>query len=42
MASLAFWDAYLREDATAKRWLAGGGFATALGEDGDFETKLLP
>ncbi len=36
-ASLAFWDAYLREDATAKTWLAGGGFATAMGSDGTLE-----
>lgn len=39
MASLAYWDAYLRGDAEAKQWLAEGGFAELLGEDGRFETK---
>jgi predicted dienelactone hydrolase len=39
MASLAFWDAYLRGDQDAKKWLREGGFAAALGEDGTFETK---
>jgi pimeloyl-ACP methyl ester carboxylesterase len=31
VASLAFWDSYLREDAAAKKWLTGGGFASWLG-----------
>jgi len=37
--STAFWDAYLRDDAAAKRWLANGDFAAALGTDGVFEQK---
>ncbi len=39
MASLAFWDAYLKGDAKANAWLAGGGFEKALGKDGTFEHK---
>ena len=39
IASLAFWDAYLKGDAKAKTWLAGGGFEKALGKDGKFEQK---
>ena len=35
----AFWDAYLKEDAAAKRWLAEGGFAAALGTAGRWEAK---
>jgi predicted dienelactone hydrolase len=38
-SSTAFWDAYLKEDAAAKRWLAEGGFAAALGTAGRWETK---
>lgn len=37
--SNAFWDAYLKNDASAKRWLETGGFARALGELGVFEEK---
>jgi predicted dienelactone hydrolase len=37
--STAFWDAYLKEDAAAKRWLAEGGFAAALGTAGRWEKK---
>jgi predicted dienelactone hydrolase len=37
--STAFWDAYLKEDAAAKRWLAEGGFAAALGKAGRWEVK---
>ena len=38
-ATTAFWDAYLREDAAARRWLAEGGFEAVLGKDGVFEQK---
>lgn len=38
-STTAFWDAYLKEDAKAKDWLAKGGFAKALGADGVFEQK---
>lgn len=39
-SSLAFWDAYLRNDAPAKSWLAEGGFGAVLAGDGTFEKKL--
>jgi predicted dienelactone hydrolase len=42
MSSTAFWDAYLRDDAKARQWLAGHGFDRALGEDGTFEKRLVP
>jgi predicted dienelactone hydrolase len=35
----AFWDAYLKDDVAAKRWLAEGGFAAALGAAGKLERK---
>jgi predicted dienelactone hydrolase len=35
----AFWDAYLRGDAAAKAWLAGGGYAGVLGRDGKLEER---
>jgi predicted dienelactone hydrolase len=35
----AFWDAYLKGDARAKAWLAGGGYAAELGKDGRLEAK---
>lgn len=37
-SSLAFWDAYLRDDAKAKEWLTGK-FKDALGKEGVFEVK---
>jgi len=37
--STAFWDAYLRNDEKAKKWLADGGFEAALGKEGKFEKK---
>lgn len=37
--SVAFWDAYLKKDAKAKEWLARGGYAAALGQDGRLEQK---
>jgi dienelactone hydrolase len=39
-ASLAFWDAYLRDDAKAKKWLAEGGLEALMGRDGTFEKRL--
>jgi predicted dienelactone hydrolase len=39
MSTTAFWDAYLRDDARAKAWLADGGFQSVLGQDGTFEKK---
>lgn len=36
IASLAFWDAYLRQDPAAKDWLAGGGFADWIGGEGSY------
>lgn len=38
-SSLAFWDAYLRDDAQAKEWLTVK-FKDALGKEGVFEVKL--
>lgn len=38
-ASTAFWDAELKGDAAARRWLEDGGFAAELGERGTFERK---
>jgi predicted dienelactone hydrolase len=38
-ASLAFWDAYLRDDAEASRWMFEGGLAELLGEDGMLEVR---
>ena len=39
-ATAAFWDAYLKGDARAREWLAGGGLAKALGGDGSLEERL--
>ena len=41
-STTAFWDAYLRHDAAARRWLSGGGFAAELGKAGRFELKSAP
>lgn len=38
-SSTAFWDAYLKDDAAAKRWLAEGGFKAVLGTAGRWERK---
>lgn len=38
-ASLAFWDAYLREDAEARRWLTEGGLKDCLGDLATLERK---
>ena len=37
--SLAFWDAYLRNDANARQWLCQGGFEKLLGKYGRYEVK---
>ena len=40
LASTAFWDAYLKNDAAAKSWLSDdAGFKKELGDDGTFEKK---
>lgn len=36
IAALAFWDAHLKDDKNARAWLTGGGFATYLNGDGEF------
>ena len=38
VAALAFWDAFLKDDAAARDWLDNGGFATWLPE-GMFESR---
>jgi predicted dienelactone hydrolase len=38
--STAFWDAYLKGNNAAKKWLADGGFKRELGPEGTFEEKL--
>lgn len=38
-ASDAYWDAYLKHDATALAWLEYGGFEAYLGASGTFEQK---
>ncbi len=40
VSTQAFWDAYLKGDAAAKKWLATGGLDEAMGEDGTLEVKL--
>lgn len=40
MSSTAFWDAYLRDDGSARQWLAEGGFDAVLDADGTFEKRL--
>jgi predicted dienelactone hydrolase len=42
ISSTAFWDAYLKNDAAAKKWLSDGGFKTALDQEGTFEKKEKP
>lgn len=39
-SSTAFWDAYLRDDGRAKKWLMGDGFQSDLGGEGTFEEKV--
>ena len=40
MSSVAFWDAYLREDVKAKSWLAKSGLKQALGANAKVEVNL--
>jgi predicted dienelactone hydrolase len=39
--STAFWDAYLRSDDAAKKWLSRGGYEKAVGDGGKFEEKIV-
>jgi predicted dienelactone hydrolase len=39
-SSTAFWDAYLKGDADAKRWLADGGLRAMLGAKATLEQKI--
>jgi dienelactone hydrolase len=39
--SLAFWDAYLRGDEPAKKWLSDGGFEKLVGDAGKFEVRNI-
>jgi dienelactone hydrolase len=41
IASLAFWEAYLKGDQAAKQWLQNGGFSAYLGEAGEFRYSGL-
>lgn len=38
-ATLAFWNAYLRDDADAARWLSGAGLTSLVGRDATIERK---
>lgn len=39
-SSLAFWDAYLKQNPKAKAWLMGEGFKDELGAKGTFEERM--
>jgi len=39
-ASLAYWEAYLRDDPAAKAWLTGGGFSDWLEKGGTYEYRV--
>ncbi len=39
IAAVTFWDAYLKNDAAARAWLTGGGYASLLGDAATFEFK---
>ncbi len=39
LSSLAFWDAYLKSDASAKTWLTGGAFQQWLGAEAEYRFK---
>jgi hypothetical protein len=41
LSTTVFWDAYLKDDAIAKSWLATGGFEQALGKNGTFEKARI-
>jgi hypothetical protein len=38
-STTAFWDAYLKNDAAAKAWLAKGEFRDEMGKNGTLEVK---
>lgn len=38
-STTAFWDAYLKNDAAAKKWLAQGSFRDEMGKNGTLEIK---
>jgi len=40
MATTAFWEAYLRDDAGAKSWLVSGGLGAALAPDASFDVQV--
>lgn len=40
VSSLAFWDAYLKDDKNALEWLKNGGFEGLLGEAGTFHASV--
>jgi dienelactone hydrolase len=39
--SLAFWEAYLKDDKKAQAWLSEGGAASYIGQDGDWKAELI-
>lgn len=39
ISSTSFWDAHLKNNSAAKKWLADGGLNTLLGQDGSLEKK---
>ena len=40
LASLAFWDAYLKGDESAKEWLTNDGFSQWMGAEGEYRYKV--
>lgn len=38
-STMAFWDAYLKSDETAQKWLRDGACKTMLGQDATLEVK---
>ncbi|MEI7832862.1 MAG: acetylhydrolase, partial [bacterium] len=40
ICTTAFWDAYLRDDSGAKKWLTDGEFPRVLGKDGVWEQRV--
>lgn len=39
LTSLAFWDAYLKNDSNAKNWLTDGGFQSWLGREAEYKFR---
>jgi dienelactone hydrolase len=39
VTSLAYWDAYLKDDRDAYEWLSGAGYAEWLGDEGEYKCK---